>query len=639
MRSQKKGFTLIELLVVIAIIAILASILFPIFAKARAKARQTTCTSNLRQLSMAVTMYCQDNKNRLPGIYKRQADGSVSSTYTGWAGDVITYVKGGTDVTTPSEMMFCPETLSDIEMPISYGFNGCLLKTDGTGVNEAAIKQPTQVGILCDVTPGVPMPAITGTGAAAIYGGGGIVGGFSMLFSGTAIDTTKMGSKLAATPVGRHMGSVVIGYADGHASSVPDINTFNVKDSLSGVVRAFYMCPALGLVDNPAAGLGGTSDNPFSTITAAAAGKTYTVIGGDPVTRPILMAACEVGKKMMSSFTYSDDGFNGSLNTDVRPTDYIEGAISNSATAPTFALNPTFPPIANANVPASTTGIAIGIDAMVVVVNKNCAIKPIAGSTIDLTKYSFSRSGGTGKWRKINLTDLQVILNSDGYGVLNNVLGAGVPPSIMPSGTIASTHDWQLYVQGKTDGSRAAMIAAAPTATTSASACGFNTTDPLVPAFIKDGGYTGQASYVVRVSNDLTGVSDADTFRGTYCANDIDIVDKVANDTLGIGIVSAAYADTKKVDIIAISINGTAEQTATFPSTNVRQDPGVYPQSCTWPFRRYLYAFRGASGATPTGTASEAVTTFCFSTYRAAFKNGPLYKASFWIPSNATTPW
>ncbi len=63
---MKKGFTLIELLVVIAIIAILAAILFPVFAKAREKARQTSCTSNQRQIVLAVQMYAQENNELLP---------------------------------------------------------------------------------------------------------------------------------------------------------------------------------------------------------------------------------------------------------------------------------------------------------------------------------------------------------------------------------------------------------------------------------------------------------------------------------------------------------------------------------------------------------------------------------------------
>ena len=57
---KRKGFTLIELLVVIAIIAILAAILFPVFAKAREKARQSSCASNLKQIAMAMFQYKQD---------------------------------------------------------------------------------------------------------------------------------------------------------------------------------------------------------------------------------------------------------------------------------------------------------------------------------------------------------------------------------------------------------------------------------------------------------------------------------------------------------------------------------------------------------------------------------------------------
>src|ERR1043166_4908201 len=57
---KRRGFTLIELLVVIAIIAILAAILFPVFAQARDKARQTTCLSNLKQIGNVLMMYIQD---------------------------------------------------------------------------------------------------------------------------------------------------------------------------------------------------------------------------------------------------------------------------------------------------------------------------------------------------------------------------------------------------------------------------------------------------------------------------------------------------------------------------------------------------------------------------------------------------
>jgi prepilin-type N-terminal cleavage/methylation domain-containing protein/prepilin-type processing-associated H-X9-DG protein len=67
--TRPRGFTLIELLVVIAIIAILAAILFPVFARAREKARQTDCVSNLRQIALAAFMYVQDYDERLPCYY------------------------------------------------------------------------------------------------------------------------------------------------------------------------------------------------------------------------------------------------------------------------------------------------------------------------------------------------------------------------------------------------------------------------------------------------------------------------------------------------------------------------------------------------------------------------------------------
>src|SRR3989442_1318662 len=74
-RTLRLGFTLIELLVVIALIAILAAILFPVFAQAREKARQTTCLSNLRQIGSAAQMYAQDYEERLPGTELGERDG------------------------------------------------------------------------------------------------------------------------------------------------------------------------------------------------------------------------------------------------------------------------------------------------------------------------------------------------------------------------------------------------------------------------------------------------------------------------------------------------------------------------------------------------------------------------------------
>jgi len=72
---RRRGFTLIELLVVIAIIAILAAILFPVFARAREKARQTSCLNNVKQMSLAWMQYLQDYDERTPLLYHRGAPG------------------------------------------------------------------------------------------------------------------------------------------------------------------------------------------------------------------------------------------------------------------------------------------------------------------------------------------------------------------------------------------------------------------------------------------------------------------------------------------------------------------------------------------------------------------------------------
>jgi prepilin-type N-terminal cleavage/methylation domain-containing protein len=70
---MKKGFTLIELLVVIAIIAILGAVLLPVLAQARAKARQSQCLSNLRQVAMAAQLYLQDYEERFFVAYYYRA--------------------------------------------------------------------------------------------------------------------------------------------------------------------------------------------------------------------------------------------------------------------------------------------------------------------------------------------------------------------------------------------------------------------------------------------------------------------------------------------------------------------------------------------------------------------------------------
>ncbi len=95
--SRKRGFTLIELLVVIAIIGILASILFPVFARARETVRRASCQSNLKQIGLGIMQYAQDNDGWTPGSVTFVGPGVATS----WPTTIFAYIK--------SEQVFaCP---------------------------------------------------------------------------------------------------------------------------------------------------------------------------------------------------------------------------------------------------------------------------------------------------------------------------------------------------------------------------------------------------------------------------------------------------------------------------------------------------------------------------------------------------
>jgi len=164
MRRSRRGFTLIELLVVIAIIAILAAILFPVFAKAREKARQTSCLSNLRQLGTGLLSYAQDYDERLP----------AATTWCNWRNVQFNrqYMQQTQPYIKSYQLFACPSMntrncyngsiphhavdimidngLLPSNFVLSYGYNECLMNSwrDGAAVNAMQAAYGTAPGAI-----------------------------------------------------------------------------------------------------------------------------------------------------------------------------------------------------------------------------------------------------------------------------------------------------------------------------------------------------------------------------------------------------------------------------------------------------------------------------------------------------------
>ncbi len=151
MREKRQGFTLIELLVVIAIIAILAAILFPVFARARENARKATCQSNLKQIATAALMYGQDYDEWAMG-WNQGGNCTASSRTGGWPEHaLVPYVKN-------SQVFMCPNRrftgnpgcgnfapwAQTLNLGSSYGWN-CRGLGNGRGTAMAQILKPADL--------------------------------------------------------------------------------------------------------------------------------------------------------------------------------------------------------------------------------------------------------------------------------------------------------------------------------------------------------------------------------------------------------------------------------------------------------------------------------------------------------------
>jgi prepilin-type N-terminal cleavage/methylation domain-containing protein/prepilin-type processing-associated H-X9-DG protein len=150
---KNRGFTLIELLVVIAIIAILAAILFPVFARVREKARQTSCLSNMKQLGLAFAQYTSDNNEHLPVGNAKLFPTDWGNDGNGWGGEVYPYVKSTGVYKCPDDST-SPKTVSGVQLyPVSYIFNFDLAQSYySSEINGkfASIVAPASTVLLCE---------------------------------------------------------------------------------------------------------------------------------------------------------------------------------------------------------------------------------------------------------------------------------------------------------------------------------------------------------------------------------------------------------------------------------------------------------------------------------------------------------
>jgi len=233
---RRHGFTLIELLVVIAIIAILAAILFPVFAQARERSRMSSCLSNMKQIGLALMQYSQDYDETMPsypfsGAWHpyHNACGAANSgpppycgwSYSAWAPMIEPYVKNWGVFACPSGLrtqLAGPTTPVQLRIQMNYGYNEYIqnwnqgwapiarMTTGGTGgagpAEVAVVAESGFTGIFNDwtrtyVPPNKPAPF----GLVRLYCANG--------YSATACTF-------------RHPdGGVNIAFADGHAKFVP----------------------------------------------------------------------------------------------------------------------------------------------------------------------------------------------------------------------------------------------------------------------------------------------------------------------------------------------------------------------------------------------------------------------------------
>jgi prepilin-type N-terminal cleavage/methylation domain-containing protein/prepilin-type processing-associated H-X9-DG protein len=223
--SRFRGFTLIELLVVIAIIAILAAILFPVFAQAREKARQTACLSNTKQIGTALQMYAQDADEGLPcwAEWVMSPPGPNNAT-SYWQAKLQPYIKSGRPEANDNTGVWqCPSlgarnersVNADGTIPYSYAYNYFMLRSD-----------PGQVSASVPTAYRYPFLAEMDNPTSTVFvGDGGADGRLRMPYEFAYRKAVKAGTVGTTGPApwagneipDRHNGGANYVFADGHA--------------------------------------------------------------------------------------------------------------------------------------------------------------------------------------------------------------------------------------------------------------------------------------------------------------------------------------------------------------------------------------------------------------------------------------
>lgn len=217
-KSRNSGFTLIELLVVIAIIAILAAILFPVFARARENARRSSCQSNLKQQALAIMQYTQDYDEKYPFALMQlptspEPPGGVWSVgYWFWPQLIYSYHKS-------TDVFFCPSSSYPRQTDYAanskegnYGSNRFVIPLAEPSMSQAAVVAPANTYLLFDAsTYTLRSYDVRGPGSDYFLPG---TAGFTTAPTFAATANKQALKKDYQT--GRHFGGVNMAFADGH---------------------------------------------------------------------------------------------------------------------------------------------------------------------------------------------------------------------------------------------------------------------------------------------------------------------------------------------------------------------------------------------------------------------------------------